>query len=241
MPGLFPTRKKPFFQMNRLSRFCAALAAAFLLFSCGNTPPEINQLNSQVNLIRNPETEAVSAELTVLLNADDSDGDDDIETIYVIDDGSELFWSVERGQWITRNSRGMTWMGSQRFMMPYGELPSPGEYRVIVTDRGGERVEGNIFVPLVKELPDIAEYPQLVFGEEDLVEVKSPANQNIVSFYDIGGNLLGAYSITPGTFRLKSINNGGKIFSEYRSADIGYYDNKSGTGLISGSYERSTE
>jgi hypothetical protein len=224
-----------------LLKFFSALALIILFFSCGNNPPELNQLNSQLNLRLNPFSGQVSAELLVLLNAHDEDGDDDIEAIHVIDDGSGLFWSVERGRWSTRNNRGMTWTGSERLMMPHGELPAPGKYRVIITDRGGERALGTVFVPLLKELPEPASYPELVFGEDDLVEVNSPGKDNIVSFYDIGGNLLGAYSITQGKFSLRKLNNGEKIFSEYRYADIGYYDNKSGTGLITGTYERSIE
>ncbi|MBI9106835.1 MAG: hypothetical protein JEZ04_08815 [Spirochaetales bacterium] len=226
--------------MNRMMKLIAAAAAA-LLFSCGNNPPDINQLNSQINLRKSPITGAVTAELLVLLNADDEDGDEDIETIYVIDDESGILWSAERGSWAVRNNRGMTWIGSERFILPYGELPAPGRYRVIVTDRGGERVEGTAFIPLVKQLPEDAVYPELLFGKDDLIEVKSLEKNNIVSFYDISGNLLSSFSITPGTFRCKDLNNGEKIFSEYRYVDIGYYNNSLGTGLIKGSYERRSE
>lgn len=227
--------------MNRTLRFFAAAAAAVFFLSCGNNPPEIQQLDSQINLRRNPLTEDVSAELLVLLSADDEDGDEDLETIYVIDDERGLFWSVDSGEWSVRNNRGMTWKGSERLMLPYGELPPAGRYRVIVTDRAGERTDGTVFVPLIKELPEPGLYPELLFGEDDTIEVKSPEQNNVVSFYDLGGELLGAFSITPGTFSLKKVNKGEKIFSEYRYADIGYYYNKTGTGLISGSYERSDE
>ena len=207
----------PYFEFSivKLLRIIAAAAAAVIFLSCGNNPPEINQLDSQINLRRAPGAGDVTAELLVMLNCDDEDGDEDIEIIYVIDDGSSLLWTTDSNSWSVRNHRGTSWIGAERLMLPYGELPPPGRYRLIVTDRGGERAEGTIFVPLIKELPDAGLYPGLVFGEGDSLEVSSPEKNNIVSFYDLGGNLLGAFSISPGSLKIRDLSDGDRIFSEY--------------------------
>lgn len=222
--------------MNRT--LLAVFAAAAVFTGCGNNPPELKQIYNQINFINTPGSAAVTAELLVLVNADDEDGADDIESVHIINDDEQFFWSADKDNWTTRDSRGMKWKGSQRLSTIDGKMPEIGEFRVLVTDQAGERDEDRIFIPLIKELPVPDVFAELIFQDEGNFVVKSSENKNIVSFYDSKNNLLGAYNATPGLVNVKKLRDGAAVYEKYQSIEVSYYSNSFGAGIISGPYLR---
>ena len=216
--------------------FLAVVTA--LLTACGNNAPELNQIYNQVNFVKIPDEVGIRAELLVLVNADDEDGDDDIASLHVIRDRDEFSWSVDSGSWTARDNRGMKWTGCQGFSMIGGGMPVSGEYRVLVTDNAGERAEDSIFVPVIKKKPAPEDFAELTFNDMDRIEIKSPQERNIVSFYDSDGVLLSAYAASPGELRIKTLRDGNIVMDNYRSVKVAYYSNLLGAGLIQGPYER---
>lgn len=209
-----------------------------ILFGCGNNPPELKQIYSQINFTKTPEGRQ-GTELLVLVNAEDKDGEDDIETVYVINDNKQTFWQVDSSGWSMRSSRGMKWVGSEKMVTIDGNPPLPGEYRVLVTDRAGERVEDSVFIPIFKEMPKTEEFPELFFTDNDeLIELESPNSRNIISFYDSSGKLLGAFAVTPGMLNIKNLKEASLILDNYRTVNISCYSNSHGAGLIAGPYLR---
>ncbi len=225
--------------MNR--RFLAVAAVLILLLAagCGNSPPELNQIYSQLNFLNEPGSERVWAELLVLMNADDEDGYDNLEFIHVINEKQQLFWTVDSDSRSERDNRGMKWIGGQRFMMTEGEIPPPGEYRVIITDKAGERAEDGIFLPIVKEIPAAEDFPEIAFTEDDnIFIIKSAEKRNIISFYDSAGKLLSAYASTPGEVNIRALKENDILTDNWRSMRISFYSDATGAGLISGPYQR---
>ena len=224
-----------------LRRACLLLLlSAVLLLSagCGSSPPELKQSSSSLNIVMTPEGE-LSSELLVLVNTEDEDGDEDVEELYVINDRLQLVWKVQRGSWSVRQNRGIDWNGSERFVMPSGELPPSGSYRLLVADRAGEKAEAEIFVPVIDSMPAEEEFPFIVFADEgESFEIRSPESRNIISLYDAGETLLVSFAATPGTVSVKSLKNGNDILGKYRYIRAGYYSNTYGAGLISGFWDR---
>ncbi|HAK46964.1 MAG TPA: hypothetical protein DCO79_13745 [Spirochaeta sp.] len=216
----------------------AIFFATAVFLSCGNTPPELKQIYSEINFLNIPGSENVRSEMLVLVNADDEDGDDDITGIHIINDSEQMSWDLDSSIWKTRDSRGMKWTGSQRLTTVDGSMPKAGEYRVLVVDRAGERVEESVFFPLIKNPPSPADFAELIFQDEQAIELKSPQERNIISFYDSEGKLLGAYAATPGLIRINKLRDGSAVAEKYSTVKVSYYSNLIGAGLISGFYEK---
>ena len=213
------------------------IAAAILMFGCGNDPPELKQIYSQINFTKTPEG-VQGSEFLVLVNAEDKDGEDDIETVYIIRDDEQTFWRVDSVSWNLRNNRGMKWVGCENMTTVDGSLPSPGEYRVLVIDRAGERAEDSVFIPIIKKVPDAKQFPEILFTENyEILEIKSINSRNIISFYDSAGKLLGAYAATPGMLNIKKLKDP-SVADNYRTVEISYYSNSTGAGLVAGPYAR---
>lgn len=240
MPDLSQTRKKPFLQMNKIPRYLLIIfiiTALVIILGCGNNIPELKQINSQINFSKLPDSDTVVTELVVLVNAEDEDGDDDIESLHVINEDGQLFWSVNRSNWSSRSSRGMKWLGYEKFLTADGSLAEAGEYRILVIDRAGERVENNIFIPLFKDIPKPDDFSQLLFTDDDnFIELKSTESRNIIAFYNSEGKLLGAFSATPGVIEIKKLKDGASILENYRSIEVSYYSNSYGAGILSGPF-----
>jgi hypothetical protein len=225
--------------MRRLSFIAVAMCLAVIFTSCGNNIPEINQIESRINFRMDSESGTADAELMVFLSADDEDGEEDLETLFVMNDENEIFWTAGRDKWISRSSRGMEWIGAEKLRMHDGSIPPYGTYRVLIVDRAGERASESFFIPLIKELPEEEMYPRIIFGEgPGLFRVDSPSQSNIISFHDSGGQLIGTFSVTPGNIQIERLENGNKIAADYRYITVGTYNNTIGAGLITGPYRK---
>ncbi|MDC7225508.1 MAG: hypothetical protein PQJ61_01945 [Spirochaetales bacterium] len=216
----------------------ALFITAALCSGCGNNPPELKQIYNQINFINTPGSDTVLAEMVVYINTDDEDGSDDIISMNVIHEKSELYWTADSDSWIERDSRGMKWSGSHHISMPDGGLLPAGEYRVLITDKAGERDEDTIFVPLIKNVPDVRSFPEIMFADEGTFELKSPESGNTISFYDPAGRLLGAYRATAGLVNIESLRDGTSVLKKYRTVTAAYYNNRIGAGIVSGPYAR---
>ena len=215
----------------------AVFTAAVL--GCGNSPPELNQVYSQLNYIYNPLTDQIRTEFTVLFNAEDEDGEDDIESMYVIRERSEKLWTADSSEWDKRSSRGLNWNGAQRLLTEDGSIPDSGEYRLLLTDLAGESTEESLFLQPVEKAPSVEAFPAIVFTAGDYeIEIESPDSSNVISFYDSESKLIAAYNVTPGFIEIKKLKDGNAVYENYRTVQLGFYSNSSGAGHISGPWLR---
>ena len=118
-----------------------------VLGGCETSAPELYELQWLLVDYDDRELERRYERLSVFVRAADADGLDDLDELYVIHDGGELFWRATADTW-TRDVRdGATWIGAASLAMP-GEQPFPaGEYRVLLIDAGGERDHSRFVIP----------------------------------------------------------------------------------------------
>ncbi len=216
----------------------AVLIIILIFAGCGNNPPEINQVYSQINFIKAPDSDLIKTELLVLVNADDKDGEDNIEFLYIANDKRQILWRLDPDRRNSRNSRGINWIGNEHLVAVDGGVPSPGDYRVVITDMAGDRDEQKIFIPVFKEMPKAELFPSVEISE-DMTELKiiSAEKRNVLSFYDSEGRLIKAFSVTPGLVFINELNDS-NISDEWKSLRIACYSNSAGGGLITGPYRR---
>ena len=125
----------------------AALALLVALGGCETSAPELYELQWVLVDFDDRELDRRYERLSVFVRAADADGLDDLDELYVIHDGGELFWRAGADTWTRAERDGETWIGAASLAMP-GEQPFPeGEYRVLLIDAGGERDRSRFVIP----------------------------------------------------------------------------------------------
>ena len=127
---------------------CGALAVALaLLAACETSPPELYELQWLLLDFDDRELDQRYESLSLFLRAGDADGADDLDELYVIFDAGELFWRLTAATWTRTEHEGATWIGSTTISMPGREPFPPGEYRLLLLDRGGQRDATRFVIP----------------------------------------------------------------------------------------------
>jgi len=161
-----------------------------MLAGCTAAPPRIMQTNAAVVWVDNRTLSRTYEELRVFVDAEDENGLEDLQSLYVINDPEELVWRVDQDRWERLPPAAGSWIGYSGFTMPgYTAFPR-GEYRVVLVDASGERDEKKIFLPSTdgKGAEDLL-FPSLRVGEENVVVV-SPYERNTVKVFDVRGSLV---------------------------------------------------
>ncbi|MDR2019365.1 MAG: hypothetical protein LBQ14_01210 [Treponema sp.] len=72
---------------------------------------------------------------------EDEDGLEDLDRLELCYDREGLIWSLSSEDWISLQHEGQTWIGSRSIAMTDGETLPRGQFRAVLTDKGGERSE----------------------------------------------------------------------------------------------------
>ena len=129
-------------------RACGALAVALaLLAACETSPPELYELQWLLLDFDDRELDQRYESLSLFVRAGDADGADDLDELYLIFDDGELFWRLTAATWTRTEHDGATWIGSSTISMPGQEPFPPGEYRLLLLDRGGQRDATRFVIP----------------------------------------------------------------------------------------------
>ena len=133
---------------------CTAMAG------CETSAPELYELQWVLVDFDDRELDRRYERLSVFVRAADADGLEDLDELYVIHDGGELFWRATADTWTRDERDGATWIGVASLAMP-GEQPFPaGEYRVLLIDAGGERDTSRFVVPAQRRSTPLPEVRQ---------------------------------------------------------------------------------
>ncbi len=208
------------------------LLPLLILLSCTAETPQILQVQSRV-IIRATDNELATGpeELSVFALVQHGDGFEDIEELYIAYDGGELYWRLTRESWTHHNDNG-NWIGSERLRAPAGEGITPGRYRVIVVDVGGDEAETAFFV--APDRGPVLPVPRLVIADEQLL-LESPVSPVTVAVFDrAGGSLLEREVREPGELAA-----GGNISVSAdvlpgRDLYLSYYDEDRERGVVVG-------
>lgn len=133
---------------NILNKKILSVILFVLLFTgCSENAPEISQVFWQLNLFRNQDTGAENQALTLFVMAEDGDGSDDLETMYIINDNEELFWKLTGPDLrIEKYGDDETWVGNNCIHMLSGSPFPDGKYRIILVDAAGDRDETEVIL-----------------------------------------------------------------------------------------------
>ena len=123
-----------------------ALALLALLAACSTHPPEILRVQAQQVLVNDPQRGPVYPALSLFAQVNDLDGLEDLQELYLIGDGGQLYWRLDPQTW-TRVQQGPdNWVGSNRLGLPERRFLPAGEYRVLLMDLAGGQSEQTVFL-----------------------------------------------------------------------------------------------
>jgi len=178
------------------------------LLSCSGSVPEILAVEARVELRPNGgerlEGGAPGAgsyeSLSVFGNIKNSDGLDDIEALWVVDDADELSWRLADTNWSALSESGESWIGASGLTMAdYGPIPR-GEYRLIAANLAGKRAEYKFRVSSGDKARPL---PTLSQGDSRL-SLSSLWPQNFLLAYDGAGALIASRPIGAGNIDLNA-------------------------------------
>lgn len=173
------------------------LLAAAALPSCTSAAPEL--LAVEARLEERPSEGGSYESLSVFGDVRDSDGLDDIEALWVVNDEAELSWQLDDTNWTALSESGETWLGGAGLSMAdYGPLPR-GRYRLVIANLAGKRAEASFELPEAasprlgrRALPSLG---PLSGGKANAV---STWPQNFLLAYDAAGSLIASKPLTLG-------------------------------------------
>ena len=189
----------------------------------------------QVNIVNDRDSGSVYEEMSLFLRANDEDGFEDLETIYLIHDESELYWSISSAEWEERAKGSETWIGTNGISTAdLASLPR-GTYRLQLLDLAGDRDEYEL--ALQGNAPDISAvvFPELYISENRMT-INSPYTKHNLWFYSSTGRFLYSFEASEKELLIDDFpqniqNTSGTQLYVYS------FDQKRELGLISGPYE----
>lgn len=223
---------------RKLPVFFAVLTA---LFGCDGAPPEISEVFTQVTVFKNLRTFQSEEILSLFLVISDEDGEDDIESIYLLNDGQELFWRLDSLNWEKTDRKGSRWIGSSAIQMPDGSAFPRGTYRVIASDQAGDRdeIEVRIDVPGV-DLTKFA-FPELSFSDKTASVVNRGKNLKFL-YFNASDRFLDFAFAPDGTLTADNFPRIDDLKSELQNKlYLYYFADEEGYGVLTGPYYRIQE
>lgn len=212
--------------IQKLNKLFILILFVLAFAGCSDNAPKISQTFWQINLMHDQQSGKDTQLLTMFVMANDDDGLDDIDTMYVINDDQQLFWKLSgKNLRIERFGQTETWIGSNFITMLDGEPIPTGKYRVVLLDSSGERAKSQVtVVNNIKEIPE--KWPVAEKRGDDLI-VTGLAEYVWGLSYD--GVFGGEFEVDDNGF----VNTNKKKFSFYY---LYHYMPGKGYGLINGPF-----
>ncbi len=209
--------------------------AVALLAGCSNSPPEIADTFWQLNLVRHPSSGRINEALSFFADVRADGGTKDLDSIYLLSDGHELFWRLDSTNWVRSERDGRLWLGSNQIEMNDRSPLPRGVYRVLVTALSGEQAIKTFNLSEGPLDPAAVSFPTVAIGANSL-EISSAFASVTVWVYNRLGQLIAAESGAPGRWPLASLLPSSVLQAEATTLTAYAYDRRLGCGLISGPY-----
>lgn len=163
-------------------RLAVFLLMIFFCAGCEGAPPEITDTFVQVTVFKNMRTLQAEEILSLFLVVSDDDGEEDLESIYLLNDRQELFWKLDPLNWEKTDRKGSRWIGSSSIQMPDGSAFPRGKYRVIVSDQAGDRDEKEIRISVPGVDLSKFVFPELSFENQKASVINRGKNGKFLYF-----------------------------------------------------------
>ena len=203
-----------------------------LFFGCTGEAPEIRQIFWQLNVAHNPISGIRGEYLSFFVHVDDSDGIEDIDLLYIIQDEHELLWELSPDGWERLEENEELWIGSNKVEMSDGSVFPRDLYRIMVVDRSGERAREEIFINA-----DPIEFGALIFPtsrvENDTVFIEGDNPEHTLWFYDLEDNQIKLFATPEKEIAVSAVLNAREL-QIARRYYLYTFDDTQGYGLIYG-------
>ncbi len=215
--------------------FSFLFTTVLLILSCSGNQPEIKQSFLQLNVYNNPEANTFSERLSFYVHAEDEDGIEDIEFLYLINDEEELFWKLSADNWERKDNNGEIWIGSNKIVNPLDNVIPRGAYRIILIDTAGERVELEEYISSQNLNFNALDYPYVEYNAttNDLT-LESRHKRNIIWLYSANNELIQEVTVDKSKYNLKTLLR--NSFTNTLEFYIYSLDREFGVGLVTGPF-----
>lgn len=179
----------------------------------------------EITLSEDRESGTKYESLSLFLYIYDEDGQNDIETIFLINDDSGLVWEFTEDNWDIEYNGDEKWFGARNiYMQNYGDIPRTS-YRVHVRDLAGEFTEQKLYITQPKTLKENVIFPDLDL-KDDLFTLENFSEGTLV--VEEGGItvLEGDITNTPTPFKdilgkeLKEFSEDSEFYLEVKERDL---------------------
>jgi hypothetical protein len=109
------------------------------LYSCSRSAPRIPYGALELVYYQAQGALNVEERFSFFIIAEDDDGIENLETLSLYHDLDGLHWDLSFEDWVRLDDQGKTWIGSRAITMPDNAPLPRGQYRAVLTNKGGER------------------------------------------------------------------------------------------------------
>lgn len=210
--------------------------SSWFFFACESSPPEIVDVQWQINIVERLDTKSFEENLTFFVFAKDDDGESDLESLYLMHDDSEQFWKLTKDTWSVKSGNNETWIGCADMVMPDNSPIPRGDYRVLLYDASGTKSEKSIKIDTVVINPKRVKFPS-IRGEKGLLLLESNFENTIAIFFDRNRRYIDSVMIEYDKtlverfprYRELAQSSGAQLF-------LYVWDTRKGYGIMSGPY-----
>ena len=158
--------------------------------SCSKGEPRM--LYGFIDLVYYQNAEKPDERYSFFVLVEDDDGVENLSELSLYNDTEGLRWTINNEDWILLEEDGKTWIGSRNIAMP-GDLSLPrGQFRAVLTNKGGERTERRF----VFDGPEAPPFPFPFFTVNDgvyRIDSRYPINRLIC--YDQQGKPVQTHTV----------------------------------------------
>lgn len=211
--------------MTELLKKLCKFSLLLLLSACTVNSPMIKDQKWEITLSEDMEKDIKYESLSLFLYIFDEDGENDIETIFLINDDNGLVWEFTEENWDIEYNGDEKWYGATNiYMQNYGDIPR-NSYRIHVRDLAGEFTEQKLYITQPKTLKDSTIFPDFdltmeLFTLENFSEGKLVVEEGGITILE------GDITNTPTLLKdilgkdLKEFSNDAEYYLEVKERDL---------------------
>jgi len=155
---------------------------SLIFFSCSRNEPRI-----PFGIIKLVYFQGEGEKFSFFIIAEDDDGIENLDSLYLYHDREGLRWQLSSEDWVTVTENGKTWLGSRTISMPDNQVLPRGQFRAVLTNKGGEKTERFFSF----DAPTNPRYPFPILNIEDgRYTIVSRYPEHFFICYDDSGNYI---------------------------------------------------
>lgn len=153
--------------MTELLKKSLSIIVLILAFSCTVSAPIIREYEWDITLIEDVKNDIIYEKLSIFVNCYDDDGENDIETIFFIDDRDGIYWELTEDVWDTKHIDDVKWIGASNILMPDRSAIPRAVIRIFVRDLAGESVEDKLYITKKPIDTEDMKFPELIKSDQN--------------------------------------------------------------------------